>query len=922
MNLKTGKRMKKVTSYNRDLTTPSACGCHPFKKLKGNIHPHILTSSNYLIILLFCLSALLPSAMFAQTDYFYSPDGKKEIMRMKKDMALVRCTPETNKEAWVKQFNFNSSYIYNEDYIIVSFDSLRMNIENLRQNRNVADVAYALEFEDGALRLPTNRIFIKMNAGRTVDQLLDFTSLTDKVTNIELLDKYTNIHIVGLQLPLEKILPTCRNLYETGWCEYVEPSFMRKINFHSSQTNTNPFFKWQWGLKNNGDFPYWYASTPGMDIKAEEAWKITEGYPTIKIAVVDEGVQLNHPDLEDNLALELGFDACYNPIGGNSYGGQYGNDDHGTLCAGVIGAVNNEIGIIGVAPKCKIVPVRIACSGSNSSSRDLPYLDVWTDEATTVIGITYAYNEAKVDVISCSWGACDDRPWSQLIQVINKAVTRGRGGKGCVVVASVGNNPLEFVNWPARFSNVMAVASIQSDGYFDDASSYLGNTVDVVAPGRKVLTTTLTSIKQEDEFGYGYGLYFGTSLACPHVAGVAALMLSANPCLREDEVRKIIALSCEKVDWDYIPSHRYSFFPTHEYGSWNNQMGYGLVNAHKAVKYALAPPETFNVPGIGVKISDALNFELLKDWPYWVPNPIINGSYIVERYEVSATLPFEKPILNPVVEGIANGFSTEVINNGAYYMEYENLTETSVTVKTYVYKVLSTLPGSPVHEWIPTPPEEVRFHVSVAPDIATIYPELYLQNKVETSTQSYNVITHMAAGREVTSEIPVGNYEIVNRANVSIHAGESILLADGFTANLGSYFSAFIEPFFICEENAIASTKENNESVYVIGNYNVEITNAPSAAQNISENELYLKIYPNPSSGDVTIEYNLNRSEIVEITLHDNFGRSVYKLQNRAACDAGVYKIMLTGVELPAGIYFCTLKTEHTQKTEKLLMVR
>jgi len=72
----------------------------------------------------------------------------------------------------------------------------------------------------------------------------------------------------------------------------------------------------------------------------------------------------------------------------------------------------------------------------------------------------------------------------------------------------------------------------------------------------------------------------------------------------------------------------------------------------------------------------------------------------------------------------------------------------------------------------------------------------------------------------------------------------------------------------------------------------------------------------------VTIEYNLNHSEIVEITLHDNFGKRVYKLQNRAAHDAGVYKIMLTGVDLPAGIYFCTLKTENTQKTEKLLIVR
>ena len=100
------------------------------------------------------------------------------------------------------------------------------------------------------------------------------------------------------------------------------------------------------------------------------------------------------------------------------------------------------------------------------------------------------------------------------------------------------------------------------------------------------------------------------------------------------------------------------------------------------------------------------------------------------------------------------------------------------------------------------------------------------------------------------------------------------------------------------------------------------MTNSLNVEEPITDRESYLKLYPNPSTGNVTIEYNLNKSELVEISLHDNFGKLVYSLKNRAPHDAGVYKITFNGVELPAGIYFCTLRTENGQKTEKLLIVR
>jgi len=909
------------------------------KKIKLCIHSYglmLLRSYGLLALLLFFTTGL-----FAQTDFFYSPDGEKVVLKLKKDMALVKHRPETSIDTWLAQSNFTSSTIISNNLVIVSFDSMQMNLNNLKQNSNILDAVYALENAYGSKQIPTNVIIIKLKVGNLIEELFNSVGLIQYVEEVELFNIYENIYVATLNIPLGDVMLWSRSLFETGKCDFATPSFLRNLFSHDSKRNSssadfldnsfsrsnggnsNPFFEYQWGLKNTGPSYFFPFAVADMDIRAEDAWKITKGIPDIKIAVLDERVQLDHPDLEENILRELVYDATQYPIPPPSPNFL---DYRGTCWAGIIAAADNDIGIIGVAPKCKIVPVRIGNFSSSSSNKGIPF-ETWTDEYTLMKGIHYAWHDAKVDVIHCSWGWSDDY-LGPVYYELQTAATQGRDGKGCVIVAPSGDNwlgPGYGLDAPARYPFVLGVGAIDLTGRLI-IYSQCGTTIDFVAPGHEILSTFYDNeyyfLSAEN---YYYPLLGYESLyASAFVAGVAALVLSANPCLTSEEVKKVIALSCEQYDYKHFgndDSFYFSYFQQHKYGKWNNEMGYGLVNANKSVKYALSLPETFDLSGNVVSISNPLNLSIKNNWvwnyggyPYfdYYPFAAPDGTYNVKRHEVTTTVQFDNNYpLPPLVQGIANGFSDNPQNNGRCFMEVVNVMETDATVRTYVYEVIN-----PGHiKWIPTHPDSVRFHIAVMRD--NLHNELFLQNEVEPTTKNYTAITTIAAGKNVTPEKPIGDYVIRSGGSVGLHAGESITLADGFHAQAGSFFKTHIEPFFICDYKAPAPAKSGgNEPLYVISDYSVEKTGVDKVVRD------YMKIYPNPSAGGVTIEYNLSLSELVEITLHDNSGKLVYKLRNRTPHEAGVYKITFSGVELPNGIYLCTLKTETGQKTEKLIIAK
>ena len=332
-------------------------------------------------------------------------------------------------------------------------------------------------------------------------------------------------------------LDIANRLYETGL-------FSESIADFSSENDAlcsyDPLVTKQWGLFNE------YHE--GVDISICEAWSYATGRG-IKIGILDKGVDVNHKDLAPNI-YPLSFDT----ESGTSPAKLFG--DHGTHCAGIAAAVrNNGIQIAGVAPDAKIVSI------SNS-------LDTCTNSRLKrADGIVWAYKNG-VDIISNSWKSPTKH--CAIDKAIAAAFKYGREGKGCVIVFSAGNGyeyNQDSISYPANCNeNILAVGAIDSTG--NRASfSQVGDRLDVVAPGYNIVSTVPNN---------GTEFWPGTSTACPHVAGLAALILERNPSLTVTQVNDIIEKNTKKVGLDSYDVNRKN-------GTWNKTHGYGLIDAEKAL---------------------------------------------------------------------------------------------------------------------------------------------------------------------------------------------------------------------------------------------------------------------------------------------------------------------------------------------------
>jgi len=348
------------------------------------------------------------------------------------------------------------------------------------------------------------------------------------------------------------------------------------------------YFPMQWHLHNTGQS----GGTPGADIRTPEAWEITTGDPNIVIAVIDSGVESKHPDLINNLVPGYDF---YDDDDQPDPSLDHYENAHGTAAAGLIVAQgNNGVGVAGVTWNCKIMPVRILRILANGDG-------VWTSEADTATALRWA-GAHGADILSNSW-AWEKTPAPILhsgIVDVTKLGGLGRNGKGCVVLFCMGNEAQPIAWYPQRYPEVITVGATDHNDQRSFYSTY-GPDLDIMAPGGggvvnnseeeyERLSTDLLwttdilgdvglSIFNENAALLDYTEKMsGTSGAAPIAAGVAALILSIEPNLTNDEVRHFLERSAKDLG---------------EPG-WDDYYGWGRVDARAALDMVLAKRADLN----------------------------------------------------------------------------------------------------------------------------------------------------------------------------------------------------------------------------------------------------------------------------------------------------------------------------------------
>jgi len=377
--------------------------------------------------------------------------------------------------------------------------------------------------------------------------------------DVSVVDDRTNLWNVRARDPDgDAPLHVANALSEVSGVKYAEPNALQAARFES--VPGDPFFGNQWHLHNTGQ----NGGKSKADVRARKAWKITKGSPTIRVVVHDSGVDIDHPDLVANVDPGKDFD-------NGDVDASNDNGPHGTACAGVIAAATNSRGVTGIAPLCRIVPLRAA--GSHT-------FQTWAE--------TFEWAAENGDIISCSWSIT---PNNTLTAAIRKAAAQGRGGKGIPIFCATANGGHIPADYPANLPETIGVGASNNK---DVRSGYsqVAPGIDFVAPSSgwpsadgatlRIETTDIVGqhgynatgdyCRAGDRSGFG-----GTSSATPLAAGIAALMLSVNPKLSAGQVRRIMRRSCKKID---------AANAGYDASGFSSDYGYGRLNAAKAVRIA------------------------------------------------------------------------------------------------------------------------------------------------------------------------------------------------------------------------------------------------------------------------------------------------------------------------------------------------
>ncbi len=834
-------------------------------------------------------------------------------------------------------------------------------VENIRQilrgSSSVQYIGSAYKYNDNVLHLSLGEILVKFKKNVSRFDIDNLNRLYNS-TVIEQVTGFENTYLISIDPTSSDDVFDASNKYAiTQFVEFAHPNFLRsgmllevkkdhssgehvhsKLNGAMIPNDTlNPRM---WNLNNTGNnIPQNVQGTPGCDMKMFDAWDITTGNPNVMIAIVDTGIDTNHTDLRPNLCdRNLWYDAYDNDQ--KPYDEYY----HGTGVSGITSAAGNNIaGMAGIAFSSQVMPVRVFGPAPQGFTTDL----------ILAKGLNWSWQHGAC-VINCSWGG--GIPGSLITFAIQNAVDFGRNGKGTVVFGGSGNSDTSLVLYPASMPEVIGVGglspcyqrksrvSCDNNGGFQDWGACYGEGMELVAPCTFIGTT---------ELGGGWCVCGnGTSDSSPMAAGVAALMLSKNINLSGDSVKIIMEKFARKVG-------NYNYNVQKENGLWNNEMGYGMIDAKicldntpagPTVIYDQVPPMiTIYPPESNVYTSPITVDAVITDNVGLNTNPYGPRMYYKTLQSNQIQLAYGSPLgdnryrftfpVIPYSEGLF------------YYLAAQDV----VPVPNFVTYPLG---GAGVN-----PP-------------GNIAPQKFMfvrnTNKYDSSFASSDVPIRISADRE-TSFVSVMNNPVnktILDVNVLLNvqhtfdadlsfslispAGTEIILAGGVGLDGNNYTDTYfddeatiaidssaaappftgvfrpIEKLWLFDgENSLGEWKlrvtDNGfqDGGFLLGwsvffKYSTEGNNV-----NLPGNFSLVKNYPNPFNPRTRIIFNVPRTANVKITVYDAAGREVKTVLNEQRTAALEDYVDFDASNFASGVYFYSMQADgEFIESKKMVLVK
>jgi parallel beta-helix repeat protein len=410
--------------------------------------------------------------------------------------------------------------------------------------------------------------------------------------------------------------------------QYAEPDFIMTLD--AIKTPNDAKYSFLWGLNNSGQT----GGTADADIDAAEAWTISNGSSDIVVAVIDTGVDYNHPDLTANMWKNPnetvdGIDNDGNGYIDDIYGIDAYNDDsdpmddhsHGTHCSGTIGGVgNNSIGVVGVNWNVSIMALKFI-SKFNSGP---------TSDAIETINymIMMKENGTNIKVSSNSWGG------GGFSKSLYDAIEKTRRAN-IIFIAASGNDYSDTditPHYPSSYNltNVLSVAATDHNDNRAAFSNWGAHSVDVAAPGVRTYSTILSN---------GYGNKSGTSMATPHTAGLAALIAATNSTMNYNELKNLIMTTV-----DPLPALK------------EEMIAGGRINAYNALTYVPSGMQLYiQNPGN--------NSNLIRNTPVSVTASVTDGIHPITNAVLNVTFDNGDPLLRL----LDNGKGSDQVAGDGYY---------------------------------------------------------------------------------------------------------------------------------------------------------------------------------------------------------------------------------------------------------------